>query len=344
MRGFLAVAIMAILPVATAASAQGTAPQGTPPNVDVAWSAPPECPSRASVVAEVRTILEGSTVTAHPVGARAAVTRTKQGWHVELAIQSDQGSGERSLDAGSCTELASAVALIVALAVDPTRRAPGPPPPPEATPTAAVDALPPSAARPEEAEQDDGPRLAIGAVGAAELGTLPSPAVGGAIALAGLYGRARLEARGVIFASQRANDPSRPTQGVDLRYLGLDLRGCFAVFATGRAARKAVAISPCFGFDVSRLSGRGFGGETAGLTAPTSTLAGSGALLGFEGGLLGTWALGSIVALRVGLDLLVPTSRPAFVVLASDGTTAATLHRPAAIAGRIDLGAELRFW
>ena len=350
------VVVVAMLCVVAAASAQATAP-----SVDVTWSAPVECPSQAAVLGEVRSILEGSTVTAHPVDARAAVTRTRKGWHVELAIRSDQGSGERSLDADSCAELASAVALIVALAVDPTRRAlapaptppaPTPPTPPTATPPPdaappAIDAGPsaPSPLRPADvSDEEDGPRLAIGAAGAADFGTLPSPALGGTVSVAGLYRWVRVEARGRIFASQRANDTARPSQGVDLRELGLDVRACFAVLETGRTARDGLAISPCLGIDASRVSGSGFGGEGTGTTAATSTLSGTGALLGLEAGVLGTWALGSVVALRVGLDLLVPTSRPAFVVLAADGTTASTLHKPAAFAGRIDLGAELRFW
>jgi len=150
---------------------------------------------------------------------------------VELAIQSDQGSGERSLEADSCAELASAVALIVAVAVDPTRR--------------------------------------------------------------------------------------------------------FAVIATGPPSREGIEVGPCLGVDLSRVSGTGFGGE--------KTLSGAGSWLALEGGLLGTWALASLVALRVGVDLQVPTSRPAFVVLAPDGTTAASLHRPASVGGRFDLGAEIRF-
>lgn len=328
--------------VGTVAVGAAAAAQGTPASVDLAWSAPAECPSRAAVLGEVRGILEGGAP--HPVDARAVVTRAGQRWHVELAIRSDQGSGERSLDADSCAELASAVALIVALAVDPTRRATPAPVADAALPvqdgaTLAPDTGPPSPPTHLEEAEADGPRLAVSAAGASDFGALPSAALGGAVGVAGLYRRARLEARGRIFASQRAGDPSRPAQGVDLSYLGFDARACFAVVATGRAARDGVVISPCLGVDVSRLSGNGFAAQTG-----QKTLSGNGGWFAPEGGLLGTWALGSIVALRVGVDLLVPTSRPAFVVLAPDGTTAGSLHRPAPIGGRVDLGVELRFW
>ena len=57
---------MAITASVVAAFAQQGA---TAPNVDVAWSAPAGCPSRAAVLAEVQTILEGGTATAHPVAS-----------------------------------------------------------------------------------------------------------------------------------------------------------------------------------------------------------------------------------------------------------------------------------
>jgi hypothetical protein len=156
------------------------------------------------------------------------------------------------------------------------------------------------------------------------------------VTVAGLYRRVRLEVRGRTFASQRAADSARPAQGVDLGYLGGDARACLAVIATGRAARDGLAVSPCLGVDLDRIAGTGFGGS--------KTFSRDGSWSAIEAGLLGTWALAASLAVRVGVDLLEPTSRPAFVVLAPDGSTAKSLHRPAPIGGRFDLGVELRFW
>ncbi|GAC1555598.1 MAG: hypothetical protein NVS3B10_16470 [Polyangiales bacterium] len=304
--------------------------------VDLAWSAPAECPPRAAVLAEVQAMLEGSAASVHPVAAAAAVERAGQRWRVALTIRSDQSSGARSIDADSCAALASAVALIVALAVDPTARSPA---------NADAVATPPSSPPPprprprEETKEADGPRLALGAAVSGDIGTLPSPAIGGSVAVAGLYRRARVEARGRAYASQHAADPARPTQGVDLGYLGLDARACLAVIVApgeARAAREGLTVSPCLGIDWSRISGSGFGGS--------KTFSGAGSWSALEAGVLAAWALASVVALRVGVDLLVPTSRPAFVVLAADGSTAESLHRPASIGGRVDVGVELRFW
>jgi hypothetical protein len=304
------------------------------------------------VLAEIQTILEGSAASAHRVEAAATVSGDGGRWHVALTVRSDQGSGVRSIDADSCAALGSAVALIVALAVDPTRRPPPvvapssaappsgdagtPPPPPSPPPSPPPPPPPPSSARPREGENADGPRLAVGASGALDLGTLPSAALGGAVTVAGLYRRVRLEARGRTYASQHAADPARPAQGVDLAYFGGDARACLAVVASGRASRDGLAVSPCLGVDLNRISGTGFGGS--------KTFSGDGSWSAFEAGLLGTWALAASLALRVGVDLLVPTSRPAFVVLAPDGSTAERLHRSAPIGERFDLGVELRFW
>jgi hypothetical protein len=337
MRWLAAAATAAGMTVGVAAFAQPTSP--TSPSVDLAWSAPAECPSRSAVLGEIQAILEGSAAPAHPVEATAAVERAGQRWRVALTVRSAEGSGTRSIDADSCTALGSAVALIVALAVDPTRRAPadadaGTSPPPPGPPPSPGSS--PGAQKADEKEEADGPRLAVGAAAAGDVGTLPSPAIGGWVAVAGLYRRARLEVRGRAYASQRAADLARPTQGVDLGYLGLDARACLAVLATERAAREGFAVGPCIGADLSRISASGFGGS--------KTFSGDGSWSALEAGVLGTWALASVVALRVGVDLLVPTSRPGFVVLAPDGSTAESLHRPAAIGGRFDLGAELRFW
>ncbi len=347
--------------------------QASAPSVDLAWSAPPECPSREVVLAEVSSLLAGSGASAHPVSATATVERERDGgrWRVALSIRSDQGAGVRALDADSCAALGSAVALIVALAVDPTRRAAasaaagagaGASASAAASAGASADAGASASAdagasadasadasasgdagaaelrddAADRGEDDDGVRLAVGASGAADFGVLPSTAVGGVVAVAGLYRRARVEVRGRTYASQHAVDPARPAQGVDLGYLGLDARACLAILTAGGAARDGIGVGPCLGIDLSRISGSGVGG--------TKTFSGDGSWSAVEASLLGSWALASAFALRVGVDLLVPTSRPGFVVLAPDGSTAETLHRPAPIGGRFDLGGELRFW
>jgi len=341
--------------------------------VELAWTAPSVCPDRAAVEREIYVLLQGSMAPRNAVAARAAVTRVGDRWHVDLAIRTGQGSGERAFEASSCAELGSAVALIVALTVDPSRRAPEAASAPAAPLGAgtSVDASAPvatGAARSGEtgaraapdgrptgtassgegsnngnrtAANGDNVRLAVGAELVGDVGALPSASVGAAVSLALLLGRARLEARGRLLPSQRALDPARPAQGVDLGLLGGGARACVAVGA------KALAIAPCAGLEIDRIAGAGLGID-ARADAPTeggsSARSGSGVWASLEPGLLVTWAPLRVLALRLDADLLVPLARPAFVVLRPDGGVAGVLHRPSPLGGRLALGVEARFF
>lgn len=323
----------AVWATASLASAQG--PRAV---VEIAWSAPPDCPTEAALLAETRAALRDSTAPGHSVAARGAVRRTGDRWHVDLAVKSDQGAGERSFDADSCTELTSAVALIVALAVDPTA---APPPPAIAVIPASAAAevpkpSPPAAPAPSVAAVDM-PRLAVGAAGSLDVGSLPSPGAGAAVSLAVLYRRLRVEARGHVFGGQRIIDPASPAQGVDVSLAALGGRGCFAVLATDSVGDRGLAVSPCLGLQGMRSGGAGF-------SAQATSLSNAAAWLDATPGLLGTWNLARSFAVRLDLEGLVPLSRPRFVVVAPEGQVAGVLHRPASLGGRVDLGAELRFW
>lgn len=311
-------------------AARALAQEASSPNVELAWTAPPQCPDRAVVEREVRALLQGSTVTGNAVVAGASVTREREKWHVDLVIRTGQGSGERSFEAASCAELASAVALIVALTVDPSRR----PPEPDAAPPPVADASPPAPppAAPPPTSSSDGVRMAIGAEALGDVGALPSASVGGGVTLALLLGRARLEARGRLFVSQRALDPAQQTQGVDLGLLGGGARGCFAVL-TGE-----LALAPCVGSEIERIGAAGFG------AGGSSVFSSDGTWASLDGGLLSTWAPFSALAFRLDAEVLVPFARPSFVVLAPNGAVAGVLHRPSPLGGRLGLGVELRFF
>ena len=332
---WLAGAVFTAAMVSVAAFALAQEP---PSNVELAWSAPAECPGRASVEREIRANLAGSTVAGNAVVARASVARAGDKWHVDLAIRSGQGSGERSFDAASCAELASAVALIVALTVDPSRRPAEPDAAPpvvaDAGPPAPAPATPPAPAPPPTADSsEDPPKLAIGGEALADVGALPSASVGGGLTLALLLGRVRIEARGRLFVSQRALDTAQPTQGVDLSLVGGGGRGCFAILAG------ELTLAPCAGLAIERVAAAGFGGATGTAAFSRDTTWASG-----SGGLLATWAPLRWFALRLDAEILVPFSRPSFVVLAPDGSVAGVLHRPSPLGGRLGLGVEFRFF
>lgn len=69
--------------------------------VALTWDAPASCPSRESVLTDVRRIL-GET-TEHDAVARAHVTEDgPHHWSLQLATEVDGASGERSMEADSC--------------------------------------------------------------------------------------------------------------------------------------------------------------------------------------------------------------------------------------------------
>lgn len=167
------------------------AEEARPGPVQLAWSAPapPACPRGDDVVADATRILAGSSSKRQVVARATVVRRAPSGataWHLTLTTRVDDAPGERALDAGSCSELARATALILALSVDPAVPLPAPPATPSVPASAAAApsaggnaarpapggapvpsvATPPGAALPGEASPP----------GAAASSTAPAPA------------------------------------------------------------------------------------------------------------------------------------------------------------------------
>src|SRR5262249_10314346 len=91
-------------------------------SVTLDWQAPPECPGSAYVMGEVARQLAGSTASPDKrIRARAEVQKEGAKWNLRLSVEQGDRRGERSLRAESCKAAADATALIVAMAVDPSR-------------------------------------------------------------------------------------------------------------------------------------------------------------------------------------------------------------------------------
>jgi hypothetical protein len=88
------------------------------------WDAPPECPGRAEVITSVRSYLP-DLEDPPPSPGRAdlrvivSVTADSGGWTANVRMSGRDGASERSFSTPACTELAEAVALITAVALDP---------------------------------------------------------------------------------------------------------------------------------------------------------------------------------------------------------------------------------
>ena len=217
--------------------------------------------------------------------------------------------------------------------------APLPPPPAAAPPPAPKAPEPTRAASPSNnAARDarlDAPRAPgsresrtksplharAGAGGAIDAGTLPAPALGGTVALAGGYDRLELEARSALFATQTkavvgsaAGDLSLTSGAVSACYRALDI----------------ARLSACASGEAGRLSGEGVG-----VSDP-----GSGAVWLWTG-LVGARAsqdIGEGLALWLRVDAAIAVNRPRFVL-----ENVGAVHQRSRIGGRGALGAEVRF-
>jgi hypothetical protein len=171
--------------------------------VEIVYEAPGGCPGRDKFVEEMR-----ARTTRFRVVAKSDATRTVAvEIHADaggstgrlLVRESDGREASRSVSAKRCEEVVTALALIAAVAIDPTALsnappnpapppgpAPAPPPPPASRPPAAPpsEAPPPNAAPPrvavvsEEAPRTSRFRLAVGAELAAMFATAPEPLIG----------------------------------------------------------------------------------------------------------------------------------------------------------------------
>jgi hypothetical protein len=88
------------------------------------WSAPESCPTRADVVARIRSYLPALDepplqVPRARLRVDASVEQIPDAWTIRLAMSGEHGSSERSFSATTCEELADAVALVAAVSLDP---------------------------------------------------------------------------------------------------------------------------------------------------------------------------------------------------------------------------------
>jgi hypothetical protein len=273
---------------------------------------------------------------------------TREGNHV----------GKRSMEAGSCGELASSAAVLVAILIDPdvaSRKEPMERPvealdAAQPTPTAAPTPIPAPTSNPKSTATStpssiptiaaEAPRNATtvrssaralvydaGLLTGGVVGPLPIAAPGLGLQLGIDVAPMRFEVGGLAWLSTRATVDPAATQGADFQLLSFYGRAC-ASFSTPRWW-----VGPCVGAEVDVLRGTGFG---PGVT-PHPNSASFGSVL--VGGAL-RWRLSRSVAVPFQLEGIFSVGRPSFVFSGTDGTL---VHQPASAGGRLTLGIEYRF-
>jgi hypothetical protein len=321
-----------LLGIVLAVLGASAAAYGQPASVQIVWNAPAACPSREAVVDEVTRIL-GHTVTGPVTLARADVSSDERGrWRAALSIESRGGASERELEAETCPAIASAVALIVAVANE--RGLPSEPAPASTSPAS----MPPHPARPVLTRYQS--KLLVGVDAAVDgfpgARTIPGFAVGPDASVGWLYASGQLRfavlGTGTYFPPVRA---SAMGEQADFDLLAAAARACVGVTA-GR-----FDLGPCVGSELNSMRASNIR-EPA--QAGTQTLAfheASAEWWSLVGSALAHWNLSRSFAFAVRTDALVSPSRPVFE--RSPGTPV-VVFRPSLVTIRAALGVEMFFF
>ncbi|MEO8875533.1 MAG: hypothetical protein ABI461_08100 [Polyangiaceae bacterium] len=309
------------------ARADDAAAASSRPQLTFAWSAPEGCEGERDVRARVDRIL-GTHATPHEnVDAKVRVVTEGGTYRAEIELNSAGSSSSRRVDDASCSALADAVALIVALAVDPEAAAPKTdptPPPPPAKPEPPKPTPPVSGKIADAAPEHVTRRpFYFGASVLLDTATLASLA-GGAELVAGYNPpHMALELSGTWLAGQDAHLSSVPTEGASEHALGIGARACWEIIDS------AFTLGPCGGAELTGIFADGFGSTT-----PSEASAGLvRALLGGRAKLQF-----SRFALRLAAEAAIPFTRPSFVI---DNGGLVQKISPASF--RTTFGAEIHF-
>lgn len=256
----------------------------------LAWTAPEECPSQQQVEAEIARLV-GGDVRLHDGGDLQAEVAVSRGslWSADLTTQHAGQIGRRRIEAPSCQAAADAIALIIALSIDPDAVGARGQAPPAAAPV--VPRVPISAER----------RLWIVASVHAQgrVGTLPRPdvGVGVGVGLAGARWRTDLRWTYGLRRDQVASLPAGTSGRFNLA--SGSLTGCADV------GRIKLAFGPCAVVEAGRASAMGYG-ATAGFSRDVPWLAiGAG---GFS-----SLAVAKRLRASIEVDVLASLYRPDYV-------------------------------
>jgi hypothetical protein len=319
------------------------------PALYLQYDAPSECPSRSAVEgAALRLAGQAPRV---PIEARVFIEKDAEVYRAH--VRTHAGAGQRTLEDTSCTSVAEAIEVLLALAIDPdapvgataTGSNPSPAAPagtpsvplapnnPQPQPSSNAAAHSGAWSSPQEVsprpEPRRGPLVLVSALIGIEDGALPHVAEVGTISLAvPISSRLKLAASGRIW------------QGSSQTLPGATAGGAFSLWTLASSAcvvttRGAPMTSVCVGWEAGRLSGTSFGVRSNG---------GGGSLwlaplARFEASLPAS----SLVSLVVDAELSVPLVRRGFYLEEVGSALSSQIHRPSALSKRLGFGLILNF-
>jgi hypothetical protein len=282
-----------------------------PESIRIDYAGPTDCPGADAFVERVRARTTRWRSAPEGTEARAFIVRVRTDdafAHGELTIvERDARRRVRDLDARVCSDLVDALALMTALAIDPSASlGPVSPPPASSVPPAPTTAFP----RPISAEALRSPpgavaaprrwSLSLGAGGDAATGVTPAPLVGGHV-----FVEARLER--FLRPSLRAYGTRMETGVVDVggggARFGLTTGG-LELCPLRLPAAAALGARPCVGFGAGQIEGAGIDVHNAQRAASL--------WLDTSLGILLEWAVVPAFSLGARVAAAAPLLRPTF--------------------------------
>jgi hypothetical protein len=249
------------------------------------WSAPDDCPSEAQVEADVERLVGGQLrlQDANDLHADVVVSGGPP-WSAELTTRRADQLGHRSIEAPSCQAAVEAVALIIALSIDPETVAAAP----------AAPAPPVSSPRPPRSVW-----IVAGVHTEGRVGGLPEPDAGVGLGVGVTGRRWRALLRGTY--GLRRDQVASLAAGASGRFnlVAGSLTGCMDV------GRFRLAVGPCAVVEAGRASASGYG-ATAGWTREVPWVA-------LGAGAFASASVTSHLHATIEVEALAPLYRPAYV-------------------------------
>jgi hypothetical protein len=285
------------------------------------WDASGDCPPAAEVERDIARLI-GESSHERTVHASASVTGNDEtGWKVRLRMETGGEVSERAISAPTCRAIAKAVALVVAIAIEPRAASGEPPPPPPSPPPPPPPPPPPEIILPKSLPREK-LVLAFVALGpSVAYGLMPRVGVGGELDV-GLKVRWFLaEATGALYAPD--NITVKAPAGGRFTLWSAGVRAC------GKAISGQVELFGCGDAIADRLSGKGFGVTNPGSAATTLVAVGIGPRLDVH--------LGPILFLRADVEGNYAPGRASFV-LENVGHVFTAMHL--GVGGRLAVGGQ----